>query len=164
MKLLCEACGALSDARLLGRPGGAVVACSSCGAETPVPADGGPSPPPPLSEDEASAWTELESRWADEEAHRTFLARFVDLDGLARAGARYREVLSRRPSDGPALGAREEIHKRATALGLAELPRPDGREALPHAVRWGTVAVLAGALLGGAAWVVYTLAGLGAMR
>jgi hypothetical protein len=31
-------------------------------------------------------------------------------------------------------------------------------------VKWGVVALLAGTLLGAAAWVAFTLAGLGAMR
>ena len=164
MKVLCEACGTLAEARLLGRPGGTALTCSSCGAEMAVPTAEAAPVATRHPDDETAAWAELRARWGDEGAHRAFLARFLDLDGLARAGARYREVLAASPADGPAHRAREEILKRAMALGLGDLPRPDGREALPRAVKWGAVALLAGALVGGAGWVVFTLAGLGAMR
>jgi hypothetical protein len=187
MKILCESCGALSEARLVGRPGGAVVVCAACGAEAAVAGEtavvaaravggaavmpGEPaavppeaSPAHPLPSGEEEAWSALGDRWGDPEAHRAFLARFTDLEGLARTGARYREVLATRPGDRPAARARDEILRRATALALAEAPRPSVRAPLPPAVKWGVVALLAGTLLGAAAWVAFTLAGLGAMR
>jgi hypothetical protein len=82
------------------------------------------SPPagePPATEEEA--WAQVVSRWGDDEAHRAYLARFDDLDGLSRAGRRYREVLRERPEDAAALRWQEEIVKRATVQGLARLPR-----------------------------------------
>ncbi|HTP51638.1 MAG TPA: hypothetical protein VMK42_13135 [Anaeromyxobacteraceae bacterium] len=165
MKVLCESCGSLSEGRLVGAPDGVVLVCGSCGAATSVPvepASASVAAPPPEGEEEA--WSELRKRWEDDGAHRAFLSRFVDLEGLARAGARYREVLAASPSDPPAARARDELLARATALGLAELPRASARGELPRALQWGTLAVLAGALLGGTVWVVYALAGLGAMR
>jgi len=164
MKVLCEACGGLAEARLLGRPGGAVLLCSSCGKETPIPAEPPAREAAPLPADEEAAFGELRGRWDDEEAHRAFLSRFTDLEGLARAGARYREVLAARPGDGPAGRARDEILRRATALGLGELPRTGVRPEAPRALKWGAVALLAGALLGAAVWVAYTVASVGAMR
>jgi len=196
MKILCESCGALVEARVVRRPGGTALACSTCGAETALPPATGAAPPGhgagapapaaagegaaatpaatdaerPGLEAEASApgeeeaWARLEAGWDDEGAHRAFLARFADLAGLARAGARYREVLAARPGDAAALHWREEILRRATALGLAEMPRSEPPRELPRTVKWGAVALLAGALLGAAAWVVWTLVGLGTMR
>jgi hypothetical protein len=35
---------------------------------------------------------------------------------------------------------------------------------VPSAVTWAVVAILAGTLIGAAAWVVWTLVGLGAVR
>jgi hypothetical protein len=164
MKVLCEACGALAEARLLGRPGGAVLLCSSCGAETAVPVEPKLNEPALLPADEEAAFSALRARWDDEEAHRAFLSRFADLEGLARAGARYREVLAESPLDGPATRARDEILKRATALGLRELPGPGAPNAAPRAIKWGAVALLVGALFGAAVWVVYTLVAIGAMH
>ncbi|MGA8890152.1 MAG: hypothetical protein WB493_01195, partial [Anaeromyxobacteraceae bacterium] len=61
--------------------------------ETPFPAapavDAGPVDPA-----EEAAWAEVCARWGEPEVHRAFLARFADLPGLARAGARYRAVLA----------------------------------------------------------------------
>lgn len=73
--------------------------------------------------DEASAWAEVLGRWEDDAAHRAFLDRFRDLEGLARAGGLYRDVLAARPGDPVALRWRDEVLRRATAAGLASLPR-----------------------------------------
>ncbi len=72
---------------------------------------------------EAEAWAEVERAWKDEERHRAYLARFGDLEGLAVAGARYRGALAARPGDAAALRFRDEILRRATALGLGSAPR-----------------------------------------
>jgi hypothetical protein len=72
---------------------------------------------------EEAAWADLGLRWDDAEAHRGYLSRFPDLEGLARAGARYRAVLSERPDDPAALAGRDEVVRRATVLGLAAMPR-----------------------------------------
>jgi hypothetical protein len=77
----------------------------------------------PENDDEAKAWAELAGRWEDDAAHRAFLDRFGDLDGLARAGALYRETLAARPDDAVARRWRDEVVRRATAAGLAALPR-----------------------------------------
>jgi hypothetical protein len=175
VRILCDSCGALSEARLIGRPGGAVLVCATCGAEAALaegpaaeapPAANGATPTTgaPADAGEEPAWSALLAAWDDEAAHRAFLARAGDLEALARAGARYREVLATRPGDAAALRGRDEVLRRATALGLAELPRAPDRRPVPSAVKWGVVAILAGTLIGAAAWVVWTLIGLGAVR
>lgn len=89
-----------------------------------------------LESDEAAAWAEVLGRWDDEAAHRAFLDRCRDLDALARAGGRYRDVLAARPGDAAALRGREEVLRRATAAGLATLPRtPAGVPVVPRWVR-----------------------------
>jgi hypothetical protein len=77
----------------------------------------------PENDDEAKAWAELAGRWEDDAAHRAFLDRFGDLEGLARAGALYRDTLVARPDDAVARRWRDEVVRRATAAGLASLPR-----------------------------------------
>ena len=101
-------------------------------------------------EGEDRAWAEVLARWQDEAAHRAFLDGCRDLDALARAGGRYREVLERRPADGVALRWRDEVVRRATVAGLASLPR--GATDLPRLPAWvrpaliGLLAVLVVAL------------------
>jgi hypothetical protein len=70
-----------------------------------------------------AAWAELTRRWGDGEAHRALLAGCADLEALAEAGRRYRAVLEARPADPMALEMKGEILKRATIIGLAQLPR-----------------------------------------
>jgi len=171
MKVLCEACGALAGARLEAAATGARLVCEACGASTAVqmtaaaPAEAPrPAPHVPLAPDEEGAFAELRLRWQDDDAHRDFLSRFSDLEGLARAGARYREVLAASPSDEPAARGRDEVLRRATALALASAPRRPAVPEVPGAVKWGAVALLAGALLGAAAWVAWSVAGLRAVR
>lgn len=92
-----------------------------------------PGPPPdaaaapadaaPADAAEAEAWAAVLAAWEDEAAHRAYLARFADLEGLAVAGRRYRAVLAARPADAVAARWRDEVVKRATVAGLALLPR-----------------------------------------
>lgn len=85
----------------------------------------------------ASVWKDLETRWEDESAHRAFLDRFSDLEGLAEAGRCYRAALDQRPGDPVALRWRDEVVKKATALALAQLPRTNPpRQMSPTARRW----------------------------
>jgi hypothetical protein len=70
-----------------------------------------------------AAWDELTRRWDDLEAHRALLAACADLDGLAEVGRRYRAVLEVRPTDPVAREMKGEILRRATVIGLAQLPR-----------------------------------------
>ncbi len=91
---------------------------------------------PPQSEPEA--WEAVVARWADESAHRAYLARFTDLDGLAVAGRRYREALAARPADPVASRWRDEVVRRAMAQGLAQIPRARPPRALP---RWARLAL-----------------------
>ena len=180
MKVLCERCGALAEGRLEARPGGgAGLACGACGAEIawlpsptqePSPsgrghadaaetAEGEGARPPETLADE-DAWSAVLARWDDEEAHLAFLARFPDLEGLAGAGRRYREVLAERPGDPAALRWRDEILKRATVQGLMQLPRGSAARGPPKLLRW---AVLAGTILGlalAAAWTAWRFLGL----
>ncbi|HTN52361.1 MAG TPA: hypothetical protein VML50_08175 [Anaeromyxobacter sp.] len=82
---------------------------------------------------EEEAWAAVLAAWGDEAAHRAYLSRLSDLEGLARAGARYRAVLAERPGDPVATRFRDEIVKRATVVGLSSLPRtapPPPREGL----------------------------------
>jgi hypothetical protein len=74
---------------------------------------------------EEEAWADVTRAWLDEERHRAYLDRFGDLDGLAVAGRRYRDVLLARPDDPVALRFREEILRRAAAKWLTALPRTE---------------------------------------
>lgn len=69
------------------------------------------------------AWADLAGRWEDRAAHRALLAACPDLESLAEAGRRYRAVLVDRPADAVALEMKQEILKRATVIGLSQLPR-----------------------------------------
>lgn len=104
---------------------------------------------------EAAAWAEVEARWGEPEAHRAYLARCADLEGMAVAGGRYRAVLAARPGDAVALSMKAEVLKRATVLGLAMLPRTPPPS--PTSGRWRRVALIAlaswlGATLAFLAW------------
>lgn len=100
------------------------------------------SPAVEASEDEA--WSAVLAAWGDEAAHLRYLSRFTDVEGLAIAGGRYKAVLEARPGDGVALRLRGEILKRATAYGMAALPRttPAGTSRTVKAIR-AAVALLA---------------------
>jgi hypothetical protein len=163
MRILCEACGAVAEARRVARPDAAVVACSACGAETALPSEAPPRPAPAADGDDP-AWAELRARWEDEEAHRRFLAAHSDLEGLARAGARYREALAARPGDPAALRGRDEVLRRATALGLASLPRATPPRPASGRWKWLVVALLSAAALGAAAWTLSVALRAGAAR
>ncbi|HET6921996.1 MAG TPA: hypothetical protein VFI16_02495 [Anaeromyxobacteraceae bacterium] len=106
------------------------------------------------------AWAAVLARWDDEEAHRAFLARFADLEGLAGAGRRYRQALSERPGDPVALRWRDEILKRATVQGLMHLPRTSAPRASPKLVRWAVLAGMIGASALAAGWMVWRLLAL----
>jgi hypothetical protein len=87
------------------------------------------------------AWAAVVAAWNEDAAHKAYLARFGDLEGLAAAGRRYREVLSRHPSDPVAIKYRDEIVKRATVQGLAMLPRTAPKPPLPRWVKWAIISV-----------------------
>jgi hypothetical protein len=97
-----------------------------------------------------AAWAEVTRRWDDPAAHRELLASCADLDALAEVGRRYRAVLESRPTDPVAREMKGEILKRATVIGLAQLPRtrpPAPRSGLvPRRLLLGGVLVLASAL------------------
>jgi hypothetical protein len=80
---------------------------------------------------EEEAWAGVLAAWGDEAVHLAYLAGLPDLVGMAAAGGRYRAVLESRPDDAMASRMREEILRRATALGLATLPRTPPRTTLP---------------------------------
>ena len=82
-----------------------------------------PAPAPVGLAGEPEAWAAVLAAWEDEAAHRAYLARFADLEGLAHAGGRYRAVLAERPGDALAARFRDEVVRRATVQGLASLPR-----------------------------------------
>jgi hypothetical protein len=155
MRILCEACGAVAEARRVSRPGAPALACSACGAEVALPdeAPRGPAPGPSAPAGEP-AWEDLRARWDDEEAHRSYLAAHADLDGLARAGARYRAVLEVRPADAMALRGRDEVLRRATALGLAALPRAAPPRTGGGRWKWVGLAALGVALVVAVGWTL----------
>jgi hypothetical protein len=124
----------------------------------PVPA--GAAPPAP-AEGEPEAWAEVLSGWGEDQAHRAYLARFGDLDGLALAGRRYREVLAERPGDATALRWREEILRRAAAHGLARLPRTWPPRELPRGLRRALLAALLAGAAATVGWVVASFLRLG---
>ncbi len=97
---------------------------------------------------EEAAWAEVLRAWEDEARHRAYLARIRDLDGLAVAGRRYREVLAARPGDPIAARFRDEVLRRAVAQGLAALPREaSGPPRARLAVRVAAAAVVAALLV-----------------
>lgn len=111
----------------------------------------------PADPGEAEAWAEVERAWTDEERHGAYLARFGDLAGLAVAGGRYRDALAARPGDPTALRFREEILRRATAMGLGAPARLEpARIRSTRAVRAAAVAV-AVALAAAAALAAFRL-------
>ncbi len=129
-------------------------------SQTATPSPPGPpaaTPSADLASATHEAWAQVLTRWDDEEAHRTFLARFGDLEGLAEAGRRYREVLSEKPGDATALRWRDEILKRATAQGLSQLPRLSPPRASPKVYRWAVVGGMVGAMALAAGWLAWRL-------
>ncbi|BDG03476.1 hypothetical protein [Anaeromyxobacter oryzae] len=113
------------------------------------PASGAPATGP--GEAEPEAWARVLAAWEDDAAHHAYLARFGDLEGLAVAGGRYRAVLAERPGDPVALRYRDEVVKRATVAGLAQLPRTRPRPPIPRAAQvllvWLLVAAAAAAVV-----------------
>ncbi len=113
---------------------------------------------------EVEAWAMVVSGWTDEEAHRAYLARFTDLEGLSQAGRRYREALLRRPEDPVALRWRDEVVKRAAVQGLAQLPRSRAPREAPVWVRRALVGGMVLVALVLAGWLLATLSRLGGRR
>lgn len=108
---------------------------------------------------EEAAWAEVLLAWEDEARHRAYLDRFSDLDGLALAGRRYREVLEARPGDPLAARFRDEVVKRAMVQGLVAPPRTAPPEPRKNLVR--AVALALAVAVGMAGWfVARRLAGL----
>jgi hypothetical protein len=124
--------------------------------EAAPPSEGGTASSGPWSgASEAEAWARVLAAWGDEAAHRAYLAGFKDLAGMTVAGGRYRAVLAERPDDRVAARMRDEIVKRATAYGLASLPRTSPAAASPS---WKRLRMGASLLFGAAAvWAVVQL-------
>jgi hypothetical protein len=112
-----------------------------------------PAPDPDVGA-EAAAWAAVVAAWQDDEAHRAYLARPMDLDGLALAGRRYRAVLAERPGDAVAARYRDEVVKRAMVQGLASMPRTAPPRRVP---RWVLVAVVGGGTAVLLTWAVAAL-------
>jgi hypothetical protein len=113
---------------------------------------------------EEAAWAGLRARWGDEEAHRALLAGVNDLEGLARVGARYREVLAASPDDAAALRGRDEVLRKATVLGLAAVPRTAPPVPMSPWVKRAVLATVAVLVLGAAAWTAMAFLRAGAIR
>lgn len=107
----------------------------------------------PASDEDA--WAEVLAAWSDEAVHRRYVDRFPSLEALAIPGGRYTAVLAERPDDAMALQMRAEILKKATAYGLAALPRTPAEP--PRSARRMrlALAVVAGAA---AVWAIVALA------
>jgi len=103
---------------------------------------------------EEKAWSRVVAVWDDEQSHRAYLKRCTDLEALAAAGGRYRQVLAERPGDAMAQRMRDEVVKRATVYGLAALPRSQPEKPLALK-RFALLASLAFALA--VAWASYKL-------
>ena len=121
-------------------------------AATDTPAD--------LDAEADAAWARVLASWGDESMHRAYVACLGDLDALAAAGRRYRAALAERPGDAIALRALGDIVKRATAQGLASLPRTAPPRRLSPGVRRLLVALLVVALAALAVAFASTLRGL----
>ena len=119
------------------------------------------APPDPAEE---AAWAEVRARWADPLSHRAYLARFADLAGLARAGARYRAALQAAPDDPVAAAGRDEVLRKATLLGLAAIPRTVPPAPTSPWVKRGVVTALVVLGVGAAAWAALALLRAGAGR
>ncbi len=105
-----------------------------------------------------AAWADVTARWPDDAAHRAFLGRFAELDGLEEAGRRYKAVLDARPGDQVAARWRDEVVKRAAVLALAQLPRTKPPRQLSPRLRRTVLIVLASASVAAAAWAILRLA------
>jgi hypothetical protein len=113
-----------------------------------APVTSGPAAPEAAAPDpEPEAWARVVASWDDEAVHGAYLARFGDLEGLAIAGGRYRAVLDARPDDPVARRFRDEVVKRATVAGLAQLPRTRPRSPIARPVQVLLVALLLAALV-----------------
>lgn len=108
-------------------------------------------------DEEERGWGAVRERWTDDEAHRAWLAGFSDLEGLARAGQRYRAWLDAHPGDPVAARWRDEVVKRATVRGLAELPRTRPPAPIPRWLKGAAISLLATALSYALYWIVQTL-------
>ncbi|HTT72377.1 MAG TPA: hypothetical protein VMG32_14220 [Anaeromyxobacteraceae bacterium] len=104
------------------------------------------------------AWSEVLSRWGEEEAHLHLLDLARDLEALAEVGRRYRGVLEARPEDPMALRFRDEVVKRATAIALSSLPRAAPPRALPPLLRRAALVAVALASLAAALWAFQRIA------
>ncbi|HEX8908469.1 MAG TPA: hypothetical protein VF805_04670 [Anaeromyxobacteraceae bacterium] len=104
-----------------------------------------------------AAWAEVRARWGDEDAHRAFLERFPDLEGLAEAGRRYKGALDAAPADPVAARWRDEIVKRATAVALSRLPRTRPPRPLSPGLRRFLLLALAATAVSAAAWLLLRL-------
>jgi len=113
---------------------------------------------------EDAAWAEVRARWTDPLAHRAYLARFTGLEGLARAGARYRAALLAAPDDPVAAAGRDEVLRKATLLGLAAIPRTVAPVPTSPWVKRGVVAALVLLGVGAAGWAVLAMLRAGAGR
>ncbi|HSM94377.1 MAG TPA: hypothetical protein VLT47_15995 [Anaeromyxobacteraceae bacterium] len=111
-------------------------------------------------EEEERGWETLRQRWDDDGAHRAWLAGFTDLEGLARAGQRYRAALEADPADRIAARWRDEVVKRATVAGLASLPRTAPAPPIPRWVRRTGAAILGALLAALLGWAAAQLLGL----
>jgi hypothetical protein len=112
---------------------------------------------PVTPEEEERGWDAVREHWTDDEAHRAWLAAFTDLEGLARAGQRYRAHLADHPGDAVAARWRDEIVKRATVHGLASLPRTRPAPQLPRWLKGLGIAVLGLALSVALYWIAREL-------
>jgi uncharacterized Zn finger protein (UPF0148 family) len=128
-------------------------ACPRCGlaVERWSSFDRRPPSHPPVDE----AWAALEASWADEAAHKRFVERAAETDGLDVAAARYRAVVRARPDDEPARRGLERVAALAETLHAARMRAERARPPTPL-LRWLTVG-LATALLLAVGWITLSV-------
>ncbi len=109
--------------------------------------------------DEAAAWAEVERRWGEPAIHQAYVARFNDLAAIAIAGRRYRDALAARPGDPVALAMKEALLRKATVLGLAQLPRSAPPRVPERGWRRRALLLAASTLASALAWTVWRMFG-----
>lgn len=110
-----------------------------------------------IPEEEERGWQAVQERWTEDEAHRAWLAGLTDLEGLGRAGQRYRAWLVAHPDDKIAARWRDEVLKRAMVRGLASLPKTKPPTTIPRWLKWAAISTAATALSYALYWVVQQL-------
>lgn len=106
-------------------------------------------------------WAALQQSWSDPAAHRRLLAEAAARGEFAGLGTRYRDHLARHPGDAVALGARDDLLKKATAQMFTRLPLEEGGigPARARVVRNAMLVVFLLGLIAFGGWVLAQMGG-----